>query len=188
MSNSKFLVVGVVIGVLLGAGAFYVLNSFNSVSSQLAVKDSQIIELQNQIIGLQSQLQQQQNNRINYTPTPTSQLSDLNQGLTLYEKLEFTTAYTDVSSDGITIQVCLKNTGNLDATLALSQTLLNGRLITAYNPQPSYSFSQLTVSPGQATTGTITLPNDSNWVSGMTVEVMFHTVNGKDYPKIVTLP
>jgi archaeal type IV pilus assembly protein PilA len=186
MSNSKFLVVGIVIGVLLGAGAFYVLNSFNPVSSQLAAKDSQIIELQNQIIGLQSQLQQQQSNQVN--ETLAQQLLDLGSSFTKYEKLEFAEAYVDQSSDGATIHLDFMNGGTADATLDLAQTLVNGRPTTSYSPQLACSFSQLTLSPGQTATGTITLPNGSDGVSGMNIEVMLHTVGGKDYPKVVTLP
>jgi len=115
--------------------------------------------------------------------------SDIQGGYpTQYERLEFTSAYATKSGGTFTIHLQIKNTGSAAATIDISSLLYNGKPGTGYAAQPVATFNQTTLEPGQAATGTVTMTESAEWVSGMTVELMIHTVSGKDYPKVVTLP
>ena len=112
----------------------------------------------------------------------------LGSSFTRFEKLEFTTAYATVDNDNFVINMTIKNTGSATATIDKDSILYNGRPANAYTDKVNATFNAMTLEPGQSATGTITLPKDSTWRSGMTVEIMLHTAAGKDYPKVVVLP
>jgi len=117
----------------------------------------------------------------------------LGASFTKYEKLEFTSAYATTDGTDFTIHMNVKNTGSATATIDVASILYNGKPDTGYGPDaPVAAFGVLTLDPGKATTGNITMPDGTltsgSWVSGMTVEIMVHTTAGKDYPKVVTLP
>jgi len=107
---------------------------------------------------------------------------------TKYEKLEFTTAYATKSGTTFTIHLTVKNTGSATATIDVPSILFNGKPASGYTNAPTVSFVTTTLNPGASTTGTINLTESSEWVSGMTVEIMIHTTAGKDYPKVIVLP
>ncbi len=121
----------------------------------------------------------------------------LGSSFTKYEKVEFTTAYVDVSGKEYVITMNLRNTGSAAATIDPTQILYNGKPSSAYDgwepvTNPVEAF---TMDPGQSKNGiTITLngaaieDEDSPWQSGMSVEITLHTTGGKDYPKVITLP
>jgi len=105
---------------------------------------------------------------------------------TRFEKLEITSAYSDPLTSGtFTVNLKLKNTGSAAATI--DNVFINGKPWDAY-VDVAYSFVSSSLEPGDATTGTITLPSASGFSSGMSVEIVLHTASGKDYPKQVVLP
>lgn len=117
----------------------------------------------------------------------------LGSAFTKYEKLEFTTAYAtkDTVAGTFTVHMTVKNTGSATATIDVPSILYNGKPFDGYAvlPLPSASFTpSVTMNPGEQATGTIVFTEGSEFVSGMTVEIMIHTVAGHDYPKVVMLP
>jgi len=122
-------------------------------------------------------------------------LLGLGGSFTKFEKVEFTTAYTDVTPNSFVVTMNLKNTGSASATLDNSTILYNGKPASGYaSATPSCLFNasitntQITMAPGESATGKISLPTTGTWTSGMTVEITLHTTGGKDYPKVITLP
>ena len=118
---------------------------------------------------------------------------------TKYEKIEVSSAYAvlddndtplDPSDDFFLLTMDLKNTGSATATIDSSYILYNGKPATGYTDAPVPAGLDVTLEPGKVAQGTITFPKvaDGDWSAGMTVEVMLHTVAGKDYPKVITLP
>lgn len=133
---------------------------------------------------------------------------------TRFEKIEI--SYANVQWDStnnywkITLKV--KNTGSADATI--DDILLNGVTISDVSSGTAYAnYTTSSSLPGSAYFGTassgvtvsislnsgsstyiaITLPNQASMgtstaVSGLSIEIKLHTVAGKEYPKIVTLP
>jgi FlaG/FlaF family flagellin (archaellin) len=119
----------------------------------------------------------------------------LGGAFTRYEKLEIPTAYATFEEDttgeeNFIITMVIKNTGSATATIDVSSILFNGKPKEAYTEKPNVSIDLSTLEPGKSTGATIKLPfsEDGTWQHGMTVEVMIHTVAGKDYPKVVVLP
>jgi len=126
---------------------------------------------------------------------------------TRYEKLEITSMYAehDVANEYWNITATLKSTGT--ATATINMILLNGKPLDAYNktaptdkPLKVYN---VTTPPAKDITGALTkgislLPGttvvlridvpDAFFASGVSVEVVFHTAAGSDYPKVVVLP
>jgi hypothetical protein len=109
-------------------------------------------------------------------------------GFTLDEKLEFISAYAIKSSGIFTIHLLIRNMGVATATIDIPSTLFNGKPATGYVNQPVVSFNDTSLDLCEGASGSITLTESSEWVSGMTVEVLIHTATGYDYPKIVSLP
>jgi archaellum component FlaG (FlaF/FlaG flagellin family) len=108
--------------------------------------------------------------------------------------VEFTTAYVvGNQANGYTVVMNLKNTGSAAATVDPALTLYNGRPGSAYaNNQvvvtaPANS-GLVSMDPGKSGSMTVTLAGGTDFLSGMTLEIMLHTTGGKDYPKVVTLP
>ena len=126
---------------------------------------------------------------------------------TRFEKLEITSMYADrdTAKGYWNITVTLRSTGT--ATPTINMILLNGKPITAYNltanPTKIYNITTPPPTPRDITrdllTRGISLPPgttrtyridvaDAFFVSGVSVEVVFHTAAGSDYPKVVVLP
>ncbi|MEM0253071.1 MAG: archaellin/type IV pilin N-terminal domain-containing protein [Candidatus Bathyarchaeia archaeon] len=118
----------------------------------------------------------------------------LGGAFTRYEKLEIPTAYAVYETNkNFTITMIVKNTGSATATIDKSALLFNGKPANAYGGfEPSINVENPTLEPGSSTKITIELKHqddpDSPWQHGMTVEIMIHTVAGKDYPKVIVLP
>lgn len=119
----------------------------------------------------------------------------LGGAFTRYEKLEIPTAYATVGTNKFTITMVVKNTGSATATIDNSAMLFNGKPADAYSNsyRPAISPNNPTLDPGAQVPITIDLPYDNTddacpWKNGMTVEIMIHTVAGKDYPKVIVLP
>jgi hypothetical protein len=115
---------------------------------------------------------------------------------TRFEKLEFVSGYiSDATDTKFDITVTLKNTGSADATLDM--VFLNAKPSSAYTGDSlvtiSGNFTGLTLKPGESTNELISLTKwtdtvDSDWKSGMSVEVMIQSVAGRQYPKTINLP
>ncbi|MEM2103667.1 MAG: archaellin/type IV pilin N-terminal domain-containing protein [Candidatus Bathyarchaeia archaeon] len=130
----------------------------------------------------------------------------LGGAFTRYEKLEIPTAYAkNLGGNNFNITMVIKNTGSATATIDLESTLYNGKPPSAYGgygtgviwynatkKQINVNSPELTLEPGKTLNVVIKLANataaPNAWISGMTVEIMIHTVAGKDYPKVVVLP
>jgi flagellin-like protein len=126
-------------------------------------------------------------------------MSGLVATFTRFEKLEVTSAYAVSTSGGWKAYFKIKNTGSADATI--STIMVNG---IPYNGNPASSNkATITVNatlPYSLPVGkeatfllTISTSSGSNWgsgtlTSGITLNVVFHTAAGKDYPASVTLP
>jgi FlaG/FlaF family flagellin (archaellin) len=124
-------------------------------------------------------------------------LLGLGGSFTKFEKVEFTTAYvTGDQASGYTVVMNLKNTGTAAASVDPTLTLYNGKPSSAYviaGPINEVAVTiptsgLVTMNPGQPGAMTVTLRGGTDFVSGMTLEIMLHTTGGKDYPKVVTLP
>jgi flagellin-like protein len=121
---------------------------------------------------------------------------------TRYEKLEIMSMYaTGNATTGWNITASVRNTGSAIATI--NMILINGRpipndkwsnYIYVNEKKVTSNDSIATLNPGESCTITITandeLAEDLNVIfrSGMSVEVIFHTAAGSDYPKVVVLP
>ena len=121
----------------------------------------------------------------------------LGSAFTKYEKIEVTSAYAVLNNNGtplnpaddfFALNIELKNTGSATATIDSSYILYNGKPASAYAVAPTPAGLDLTLEPGAAASGSITFTKGTTWTAGMTIEVMLHTVAGKDYPKVITLP
>jgi flagellin-like protein len=115
----------------------------------------------------------------------------LGAAFTKYEKLEFTTAYAIKTTTGtpfFTVYMIVKNTGSATATIDTPSILFNGKPASGYATTPTVWFNQTTLNPGEVARGNINMTESSEWIGGMTVEIMMHTVAGKDYPKVIMLP
>ena len=124
---------------------------------------------------------------------------------TRFEKLEITAMYAarDTSEKYWNITVTLRSTGT--ATATINMILLNGKPLDAYNsttspvkvydvttsPPKDITADLLTrgiiLEPGAKTTLRIDVP-DKFFDSGVSVEVVFVTAAGSNYPKVVVLP
>jgi hypothetical protein len=109
-------------------------------------------------------------------------------GFTLDEKLEFISAYATKSAGTFTIHLIIRNMGVATATIDIASLLINGIPTTGYVNQPVVAFNDTVLDLCEYASGTITLTESSEWVSGMTIEIMIHTLAGYDYPKVVPLP
>ena len=121
---------------------------------------------------------------------------------TRYEKIEISSMYaTKKSSDYWIVNATLKNTGSAAATI--SMILINGRPIpedkvsdfVQYKSDSTWSGGLPSLNPGTSCKIGIALNKtlatslgDVTFISGMSVEVTFHTAAGSDYPKVVILP
>ena len=122
-------------------------------------------------------------------------LLGLGGSFTKFEKVEFNTAYAEADANGnFNVTMNLKNTGSATATILPDQILYNGKPATAYTtfaPVCNFTSTNIVMEPGQTACVTIDFDGstaDTNWVSGMTVEVTLHTTGGKDYPKAIIMP
>jgi len=108
---------------------------------------------------------------------------------TRYEKLEISYIYADGdATGGWTITLALKNTGSAVATI--DQVFLNGKPATDLGASitPNPAGTNIALSPGAATTMTISGLSTPTFNAGMTVEVKLHTAAGQEYYKAVVLP
>jgi len=126
---------------------------------------------------------------------------------TRFEKLEITSMYAahDMGKRYWNITVTLRSTGT--ATATINMILLNGKPLKDYYlpttpPKPAKVYNVTGTTPeditGQLASG-ISLPPgttrtyridvaDAFFAPGVSVEVVFHTAAGSDYPKVVVLP
>jgi len=128
-------------------------------------------------------------------------MSGLVATFTRFEKLEVTSAYaTGSGTSGWNIYVTIKNTGSADATITsimVNGVPIDGSTITSDPPVSSTQSQTLPVGGHidftlaiSATSGSATWPpgSTSKLTSGVTVNIVFHSAAGKDYPTSVTLP
>ena len=127
-------------------------------------------------------------------------MSGLVATFTRFEKLEVTSAYAVSSDDCWEVHATIKNTGSADATI--TSIMVNGvpiqAPITSDPPVSSTQSQTLPVGSSQdftltisATGGSAAWPpgsTTSKLTSGVTVNIVFHSAAGKDYPTSVTLP
>ncbi len=120
----------------------------------------------------------------------------LGSSFTKYEKVEFTSAYADISGTNFVAVVNFKNTGSATATVDNATIFYNGKPSVGFATldQPnailnsSLTSTTLNLIPGAIGNATITMNRGTTWQSGMTVEIMIQTSAGKQYPKVLTLP
>jgi len=118
---------------------------------------------------------------------------------TRYEKIEIMSMYaTKLDANTWKITAKLRNTGS--ATATINMVLINGKPWNDYSDDVTISVkvvegdltfdgvSEVTLDPGVSKTFEITIQATQSFVSGMSVEVTFHTAAGSDYPKVVVLP
>ena len=103
---------------------------------------------------------------------------------TRFERLDVTSAYATVDGN-FTIKLKVKNSGSASATIDL--ILINGRPTADYT-NVTVTNLLTTLEPGKSVDGTITLPKDGTFVSGMGVELVLQTAAGRQYPKTIQLP
>jgi len=122
-------------------------------------------------------------------------MSGLVATLTRFEKLEITSAYALSKNGTWEVYVTIKNTGSADATI--TSVMINGIPSDAWDKggssQPDPASSPVTVNVGSSASFTITLNKSgkigtTTLTSGITLNIVFHTAAGKDYPTSVTLP
>jgi hypothetical protein len=107
------------------------------------------------------------------------------------EKLEFTSAYAQTTTDGWNVHLGIKNTGSVPATFDNSTVYIHGfpaALYTEYTPVED--FSQVTLDPGNTTELQIMLPGGtgSPWQPGLNLEVWIVTIAGNNYSATILLP
>lgn len=103
---------------------------------------------------------------------------------TRFERLDITSAYAVVDGN-FTLKLKVKNSGSASATIDL--ILVNGRPTADYAGVVVTNLLT-TLEPGKTVDGSITLPKDGTFVSGMGVEIVLQTAAGRQYPKTVQLP
>jgi hypothetical protein len=202
MEVSKQLIIGLLIGLLVGAGVIFVLTQFGDLQTQIRDLQSQVSQLQEE----NSQLRNSTPTPIPTSPSPTplttpspspSPNPSLGGSFTKFEKVEFLTAYAGTESNGnFTLTLNLKNTGSAIATIQADQILYNGKPASAYGTQYGPTFAPwcnatvIVMNPGQSNCTTISLlgTGATPWISGMTCEVTLHTTGGRDYPKALIIP
>ena len=131
-------------------------------------------------------------------------MSGLVATFTRFEKLEVTSAYaTGSGTSGWNIYVTIKNTGSADATI--TSIMVNGVPIDTQNSPiasnpPVDANNQQPIPVGGSKDFTLTITANggsaawppgsttSKLTSGVTVNIVFHSAAGKDYPTSVTLP
>ncbi|MDI9619634.1 MAG: DUF4352 domain-containing protein [Candidatus Nezhaarchaeota archaeon] len=108
---------------------------------------------------------------------------------TRYEKIEFVAAYvnrTINNNEYYEVVVKVRNTGSSDATINL--LLVNGKIDTGVNVSKSASDNiNEPLKVGESKILVITLPTET-YRAGTTVELMFQTAAGNQYPKTIVLP
>jgi len=104
---------------------------------------------------------------------------------TRFERLDITSAYAVVDTGNFTVKVKVKNSGSASATIDL--VFINGKPTADY-ANVSVTNLLVTLAPGEAVDGSIVLPKDGTFVSGMGVEIVFQTAAGRQYPKTIQLP
>ena len=111
---------------------------------------------------------------------------------TRYEKIEIMSMYATGSAGNWEIKATLRNTGTAPTTINL--VLINGKPSGEYtgviSVDPDPDTDPQTINPGEKKEFTIEITdtNGKYFVSGMSVEITFHTAAGSDYPKVVVLP
>ena len=120
---------------------------------------------------------------------------------TRYEKLEIVAMYATSTTNRWDVTAKVRNTGS--ATATINMILINGRPIDAFQgvnvsvkvgDQPLQKVERVeeTLNPGDEKEFVISIPRGPsggiNFVSGMSIEITFHTAAGSDYPKVVVLP
>lgn len=111
---------------------------------------------------------------------------------TKFERLELTTAY---ESDIGQITVIVRNVGSADATV--TDIFVNGKPTDVLGINVSYSLTgdepftlmtePLTIKAGSEVTFRLDGFSSTNFVAGQTVEIVFHTAAGRDYPRSVII-
>ena len=167
----KGLVISVIAVLLVGEGLGYFLG--------YATYQPRIVSLQNDLDKAHTE---------NAALNSSVQILLAAGGFTLDEKLEFISAYATKSTVTFTIRVIIKNMGVATATIDVASLLINGVPITGYINQPVVAFNDTALDLCEYASGTVTLTESSEWVSGMTIELMIHTLAGRDYAKVVILP
>jgi len=169
-----FLAIGLV-------GAFIEINSLNSrvtdLQSQVSNLNTQISNLQNQISSLSSQI---------------NSLNSIVATFTRVENLEISSAYAISSSNGWNVYITIKNIGSADATI--TTVTINGIQKSDWGGDASVSPSPpVTLTVGSSQTFIFWLTKNgrigsTTLSSGITLNIVFRTTTGKDYPASVTLP
>jgi flagellin-like protein len=124
-------------------------------------------------------------------------MSGLVATFTRFEKLEVTSQYavlnSSITGGGWSAYVTLKNTGSADATI--SSILVNGIPVTSSSTGVSVvtGIPPISLPVGNEIRFLIEIKKDTSWGSGKlsagtTVNIVFHSAAGKDYPASVTLP
>jgi flagellar biosynthesis chaperone FliJ len=106
-----------------------------------------------------------------------------------FEELKFTSAYATGPAGNpprYTVIMTIQNTGWTIATWDPSNVFYNGKPASEYpSDNITCAFNQTTLYPGETATGTITMNSGTDFVSGMTVDIMIQTASGKEYPHVV---
>lgn len=104
-----------------------------------------------------------------------------------FEKIEIVKSYAVKESDGdFTVTIELKNSGSNYATI--QYVLVNGKPLDDYGANMAISPSlPASIPEGDSVTFTIFIDGDL-FSSGTTLDLKFHSVAGKDYPMMLTLP
>jgi len=114
-------------------------------------------------------------------------------GPSKYVKFQITSAYPTLTGNQYTISMTIKNIGTAADRLDPTKVFLNGNLTNAYTADNvkvlfNGTSAALLLWPGDVANGTITMNSGTDFVSGMTVNVIVQTTSGNQYPKQITLP
>jgi hypothetical protein len=110
-----------------------------------------------------------------------------------YVKFQITSAYPTLTGNQYTISMTIKNIGTAADELDPTTVFLNGNLTSTYTADNvkvlfNGTSAALLLRPGDVANGTITMNSGTDFVSGMTVNVIVQTTSGNQYPKEITLP
>ena len=127
-------------------------------------------------------------------------LTGITGTFTKFERLDMTSAYANpLVSGNSTINLTVKNSGT--SVITIDRVLLNGKPTTLWaawdgpgtaggtSPDGTYNMNGLTagqISIVQGDGGSINVGVLGQ--SGQSIELVLHTVSGKEYPKVVVLP
>ena len=199
VKEATFKVAVVVLGlavIVLLAGFLWIMVSFRfeteAYEARIESLQEQVNSLENRLAQLDEWLRGNITYYVSQVENLTLQLNVLqNQTFTVYERLEIRGAYAVKNSDGnFTVTLSVKNSGSLAAVIDEKAILYNGKPADYYWIMPKVTFradGDANLDPGEEVTVDIMLVG-APWTSGMSVEIVLHTVSGGDYPKVVVLP